>query len=204
MDKFKNKFKIDLQMFNDEGADETEDTTETAEETPPTTEEEEKTFDQEAVNAIVVERLAREKAKFEKEFKAKLEIEKKEAERLAKLSEADREKAIMETAKAEFEAERLSFQREKLELQITKELAEKGLPVSFAKLLVTGDADTSLENIKVFEKDWQVALEKAVTEKLKGTSPTAGATATTESGLGKRLAAIRKESEGSIKENPYF
>lgn len=196
------RHKINLQMFNDEGT----------EETPPTDKKIEgeenkdiKSFNQDDVNEILTKRLAKERVKFEEEFKNKLALEKKESERLAKLSEDDREKEVLRVAKEEFDTERRTFLKEKLELQVTKELAEKGLPISFAKLLVTDAADTSLENIKSFEKDWQTALEKAVVEKLKGTNPkTGGGSLTSESGLGKRLAEQKKLSEPEIKENPYF
>lgn len=202
--------KFNLQLFNDAGthtaddADKKDEGIGDEDKKDEGLKDEEKTFTQEELNQKIKERLAREKANFEKEFQTKLALEKKEAERLAKLSEDDREKEILRIAKEEFETERLSFQREKIELQITKELAEKGLPISFAKLLVTDDADTSLENIKTFEKDWQAALEKAVLEKLKSTSPESGGAAITDTGLGKRLADARKESEVTIKENPYF
>ena len=198
--------KFNLQLFAEEGTEETPPADEQTEGTEQTTEDqEEKIFKQEDVNEIVKKRLTKERAKFEEDFKTKLALEKKEAERLAKLSEDDREKEVLRLAKEELENERLTFQREKLELQVTKELAEKGLPITFAKLLVTKDADTSLENIKLFEKDWQEALEKAVVEKLKGTSPRAGEAVETKSyGLGKRLAEQRNNSSKDKKENPYF
>lgn len=202
------KFKINLQLFGDEGGTPPANEGEEGNGEKGTGEEgagEEKSFTQEELNQKIKERLAREKVKFEEEYKTKLALEKKEAERLAKLGEDEREKEILRTAKEEFETERLTFQREKLELQVTKELAEKGLPITFANLLVTDDADTSLENIKSFEKDWQDALERAVTEKLKGTSPKAGGTIDSEgSGLGKRLAEQRQRSQEVIENNPYF
>lgn len=95
INKLGNKIKLNLQHFASGATDQDEKP-----------EDETKTFNQEDVNDIVAKRLAREKAKFESEYKAKLENEKKEAERLAKLSEAEREKAITDKAKAEFEAER--------------------------------------------------------------------------------------------------
>lgn len=202
--------KFNLQLFNDAGthtaddADKEDEGIDDKDKKYEDTKDEDKTFTQEELNQKIKDRLAREKAKFEEEYKNKLALEKKEAERLAKLGEDEREKEILRIAKEEFETERLTFLREKLELQVTKELAEKGLPITFASLLVTDDADTSLENIKAFEKKWQEALEKAVVEKLKGTSPKVGGDATTSTGLGKRLADIRKESEATVKENPYF
>ena len=204
------QFKFDLQMFNDGAADDGAE--DKSEDTPPEDiadedkAEDKDTFTQDDVDGIIAKRLAREKLKFEKEFNTKLAKEKLEAERLAKLTGDERKEEELRIAREEFELERSTFQQEKLELQITKELAEKGLPVKFAPLLVAQDAEESLANIKSFEKDWQEALEKAVTEKLKGTSPGSGtSTNVAGGGFGKRLADQRKESESATaKDNPYF
>lgn len=157
----------------------------------------EKKFTQSELDTIIKDRLER--------AAKKAEAEKKQAEELAKLGESDRAAKLLEIKEKEFEDERNAFMLEKMELEVTKQMAEKGLPISFAKLLVTSEADSSMENINKFEKDWQAALEKAVTEKLKGTSPREGGTNPSGgSGLGKRLAKQRSESEVTVKENPYF
>ena len=67
---------------------------------------EEKTFTQEEVNKMIEKRLAREKAKAEQE--------RLEAEELAKLSEAERQKKLFEKQVAEFEAERAEWQASRL------------------------------------------------------------------------------------------
>lgn len=197
---------IKLQLFSDSGDGDSvpPNTTdqEPSQDTPPT-QTEDKTFNQDDVNDIVAKRLAREKVKFEEEYKAKLETEKQEAEKLAKLSEAERQKAILDKQQQEFETERAEFQREKIELEVTKQMASKNLPIEFAPLLVTEDADSSFENIKSFEKNWQEALEKAVNEKLKGNTPKAGGSNAEQTGIGARLAESRKTQQ-TIKENPYF
>lgn len=95
-----------------------------------------------------------------------------EAERLAKLSDADRE---AEEKKA-FQTEREQFKREQLETETTKQLALKGLPTDFAKQLTGKDATETLANIAAFEKQYNAALEKGVNDRLKGSSPKAGGT----------------------------
>lgn len=95
-----------------------------------------------------------------------------EAERLAKLSDADRE---AEEKKA-FQTEREQFNREKLETETTKQLALKGLPTDFAKQLTGKDATETLANIAAFEKSYTAAVEKGVNDRLKGSSPKAGGT----------------------------
>lgn len=104
-------------------------------------------------------------------FKAEYDKSAKtEAERLAKMSEAERE---AEEKKA-FQTEREQFKREQLEAETVKQLALKGLPVDFAKQLTGKDAAETLANITAFEKAHLAAVEKTVNERLKGTTPKTG------------------------------
>lgn len=120
-----------------------------------------------------------------------------EAERLAKLSEADRE---AEEKKA-FQTEREQFKREQLETETTKQLALKGLPTDFAKQLTGKDATETLANIAAFEKTYLAALEKGVNDRLKGSSPKAGGT-TAASGAaagGSKTSMMAAISEAQFK-----
>ena len=126
------------------------------------TKQEGKYFSEEEVNAIVEKRLKKEKAKQEKALK--------EAERLSKLSEDERAKAELESERAAFEEERSAYLKEKMLTACEKELVKESLPVEFAKLLVTADADSTSDNIKAFKEKWNKALESAVNERLKANS----------------------------------
>ncbi|OOO66766.1 hypothetical protein BS638_06475 [Clostridium tepidum] len=128
----------------------------------------EKTFTQEELDKIIEKRLAR--------ALKKADEERQEAEKLAKMSEAERQQALFDKEKAKFEEERKQYQREKMELEVIKQMSSKGLPVEFSKYLIADDAETALNNIKTFEVEWQQAIEKAVNEKLKGNTPKAGNT----------------------------
>ena len=123
----------------------------------------EKTFTQQEVDNLIQKRLDR--------ALKKAQEEKEEAEKLAKMSEAERQKALFEKEKAEFEEERKKYQREKLELEVTKQLSSKNLPVEFGTYLLGENAEDSFNRIKQFEVKWQQALEKAVNERLKGNTP---------------------------------
>lgn len=160
--------KFNLQLFAEDNPEETPPTDEKIEDKE---DRETKTFTQEDVNEIISKRLLRDRSKWEEDFKIKLEKEKEQAEELAKLSEKERNKVLLEQERKKFEDERMSFQKEKIELEVTQQLAEKSLPVEFANLLVSDTAETSFENISNFEKKWQDALSKAVDEKIKGTTP---------------------------------
>ena len=128
-----------------------------------------KTFTQEEVDKMIQKRLSRER----KDIEAKIEAERQEAERLAKLSEAERQKAMFEKQVAEFEATKRAFEQEKLLNETSKQLASKNLPIEFAEMLKSEDAESTFENIKIFEAKFNEAVERLVNERLKGNTPKA-------------------------------
>lgn len=124
------------------------------------------TMTQEELDKVIQKRLDR--------ALKKADEEKAEAEKLAKMSAEERAKAEFANEKLKFEEERLLHQREKLELQTVKELATKNLPTEFSKFILSDSADSTMANLKEFEAQWLSALEKAVNERLKGTTPKSG------------------------------
>ena len=111
------------------------------------------------------------KAKWQEEFETKLQQEKSEAEKLAKMSESERLQAEFDKQKAQFESERQQFLKEKLELQTVKELSAMGLPTEFSNYVMADNAETIKANIETFKSHWEQAIEKAVNEKLQGHTP---------------------------------
>ena len=141
--------------------------------------EEIKTYTEEEVQAMLQKETDRKttkaletaKSKWEAEYQAKLETEKSEAEKLAKMSEAERFNAELLKQKESFESERAQFNREKLELQTVKELSAEGLPTTFSSYVLADSAETIKDNIKNFKSMWQAEMEKAVNERLQGKTP---------------------------------
>ena len=131
----------------------------------------EKKLTQEDFDKAISKRLAREKAKWEKEFAVKLEIEKKESEELAKLSEAEKQKKLFEKQVKEFEETKRAFENERLLNETSKQLASKNLPIQFAEMLKGNDAEKTFENIQLFEAKFNEAVEKVVSERLRGNVP---------------------------------
>lgn len=122
----------------------------------------------------VTEALKTAQEKWSKEYAEKLENEKKEAERIAKLSAEEREKAKFDKERKAFEDERAQFERDRLEMQVAKELANEGLDTAFASILMGADADSSMENIKTFKASFNKAVEAAVKARLAGKAPESG------------------------------
>ena len=129
-----------------------------------------KTFTQEEVDKMISKRLQRER----KDIEAKIEAERKEAEELAKLSEAEKQRKLFEKQVKEFEETKRAFENERLLNETSKQLASKNLPIEFAEMLKGNDAESTFENIKAFEIKFNEALEKMVTERLRGNAPKAG------------------------------
>ncbi|REJ22130.1 MAG: hypothetical protein C6W54_15030 [Bacillaceae bacterium] len=103
------------------------------------------------------------RAKWEKEFQEKLEQEKKEAERLAKLSEKERKEEELKKREEELEKRLRELKRKELKADAITVLNEKQLPAQFADFLLA----ENVENINTFKK----AFDEAVAEKVKEALP---------------------------------
>jgi len=114
------------------------------------------------------------KGKWESEYQQKLEQEKSEAARLARLSAEERAKEEFKKEQEKFKLEKGSFERERMELETTKLLAAEKLPVKFAKVLMADTAENTKANVEAFKTAFSAAIEAAVTDRLKGSPPKAG------------------------------
>lgn len=148
-----------------------------------------KTFTQEELDAIVKDRVARETKKIaaekQKAMELELRVELEEAEKLAQMSEAERERAKAEKERKKFEKERKMFEEEMrafnqermLNTTMTT-LSEKNLPVEFASFLRADNAEQIMENIAIFDKYFNETVEKVVLERLRGRVPQTGTSKT--------------------------
>ena len=178
-----NLFDFDLQRFGDDagdsaGADNASDNK------PKADPADDKQDDAQAkIDAAVAARLADEKAKWEKAYQKKAAADKKEAERLAKLSEDERRAAELEARNKELEEKDQEIRRKELKLETVKVLADRSLPVAFADYLIAEDSESTLKRITAFEKEYKKAVEAGVNEKLKGKAPAASGGAGDSAGV---------------------
>lgn len=129
----------------------------------------EKTFTQEELEKIIEKRLAREK----KNLAEKIEAERQEAEKLAKMSERERQQALLDKREKALAEREKALERANLLNETTKQLSSKNLPIEFADYLMADDAENTFNRISEFESKWNAALEIAVNERLKGNAPVA-------------------------------
>lgn len=196
----KGKFPLNLQHFADEGTEQTEQA-EAQEIVTYTQDEFDKALQRES-DRRVTSALKTAQEKWQKEFKEKLEREKSEAEELAKLSATEREKKKLEKERKQLEDERAAFDRDRLELQVVKELTSEGLDAKFSKFLMGKDAETSNANIQAFKEVWASALECAVKERLGGKPPQARTEREQEENpFAKETFNLTKQAE-LLKKNP--
>lgn len=123
----------------------------------------------------------------------KLEAEKNEAARLAQLSEEERQQALIQKEKEEFEAEKAKFRQDQLFVEKGKQLVAEGMPSEFANRIIGDSAEEILADVKALRAEWDKAIEAKVNERL------AGKTKTRVGGTGETLtkADIMKVKDSS-------
>lgn len=112
--------------------------------------------------------------KWQQEFQEKLEQEKKEAERLAKLSEKERKEEELSKREQEIADREAKLRQKELKADAVSDLSDKGLPPEFADFLLAEDAENTLANINNFKKAFDEAVNAKVKEALRQDTPKAG------------------------------
>ena len=129
---------------------------------------EEKTFTQEELDKILNKKFA--------QWQKKTEEAKAEAERKAKLTEAEK----LAEERKEFEAMKKQFEYEKRVNSTSKVLASNNLPVEFADFLVWENEEVTSQRVDLFKDAFNNALEKAITERLRGAAPKVSTSSVTQ------------------------
>lgn len=140
--------------------------------------EEVKTFNQDEVNKMIAERVAREKKNHEKEIEQAIEDTKKEAKRLSELSKEERDSEEHDKLKQELAESKARLARMELESDTIENLKEEDLPIEFKSFLIAENAETTLENINLFKPIFLDAVQAEVEKRLKGRTPKGSSTVT--------------------------
>ena len=132
---------------------------------------EEKTFTQEELDKILSKKFA--------QWQKKTEEAKAEAERKAKLTEAEK----LAEERKEFERMKMQFEYEQRVNSTSKTLASYNLPIEFSDFLVGENEEVTNKRIELFKDAFNSSLEKMVNERLKGNPPKVATS--TKTGLSK-------------------
>lgn len=108
-----------------------------------------------------------------KTWKALTDDKVSEAEKLAKMTKEDKAEYLRQKDREEFEAEKAAFEKEKLLVEVKKELQEQTLPAAFAESLVSiADAEKIKDAISEIKKTWDAEISEAVRAKARQRTPT--------------------------------
>jgi len=147
--------------------------------------------------------------KYKKEL-AGLNKRNSELEKKVKLTEQEKmtEAEKLEAERKELQAEKDSIKRERINLQIIKELASVGLPADFANR-ISGETDDEIEaDVKALNRYLETRAhelsEAEIAKRLKGDSPKGGDTKTklTEAEIEK--LPTREERQKARRDNGYI
>ena len=123
---------------------------------------EEKTFTQAELDKILNKKFA--------QWQKKTEEAKIEAERKAKLTEAEK----LAEERKEFEEMKRQFEYEQRVNSTSKVLASNNLPIEFADFLIAENDEATTQRVDLFKNAFNEALERALTERLRGNVPKVG------------------------------
>lgn len=116
------------------------------------------------------------KSKWEKDLETTIDTKIKEAEKLLKMSEEEKQKHLLAEKEKEIADKEKAIAVRELKLTAIDILIEKKIPVSLVDMLLPADlsAETAKANIDTFEKAFREEVQKAVDERIKSTAPGAG------------------------------
>lgn len=130
-----------------------------------------KTFTQDEVNELIKDRIARERAKFEKTLDTKVEEVIKERQRLSELSDEELANEKLTQKEKELQERENKLRYKEMLADTEQILRDRKLPTSFAEFLVADDNDATLNNIKAFQKAFTEAVKAEVKKELSGKTP---------------------------------
>lgn len=127
----------------------------------------EKQLTQEQVNEIIQKRLAKEKAKWQKDLDTKLAEEK----RLAEMDAEQRKQAEYEKRIKELEEKETALNLERNKMETAKVLKDRGLSETFVDFVIGGDNEATLERINALEKVFKEAVKAEVEKRIPSNDP---------------------------------
>ena len=128
----------------------------------------EKAFTQADIDKAIAEA----KEQWKAGLKEQLDSARSEGEKLAKMTAAERKAEEDRIEREKFEKERAEFERKSIVAEVTRQLADKGLPVAFAEMVAGADAETAKRNIELLGGEWSKAISAAVDERLRASAGT--------------------------------
>ena len=157
-----------LQLFAEEGEDSSNAATDGNQEpAEPKMPEEQPKDEKKYTDAEVDEIISKKYAKWQ----AKQEKEQNEAKKLAKMNADEKKDYQLKKREQELADREQAIARKELTAEAKTMLSERDLPVELVDVVNLTDADSVSESINAIQKSWEAAVQKGVSERLKGGAP---------------------------------
>ena len=111
--------------------------------------------------------LSAERSKWEAEQEAK----ENEAKKLAKMNADEKQKYQLDQREQELADREKAIARKELTAEAKIMLSERGLPVELVSVVDLSNAEAVTESVASIQKTWEDAVQKGVSERMKGSAP---------------------------------
>ena len=111
--------------------------------------------------------LSAERSKWEAEQEAK----ENEAKKLAKMNADEKQKYQLDQREQELANREQAIARKELTAEAKAMLSERGLPVELVAVVDLSNAEAVTESVASIQKTWEDAVQKGVSERMKGSAP---------------------------------
>ena len=136
----------------------------------------ERTFTRADVGKMV----SAEVAKARKAWESEQEAKESEAKKLAKMNADEKKDYQLKQREQELADREAEIARKELTAEAKSMLSERDLPVELVAVVDLASADSVTESINTVQKAWSEAVQKGVSERLKGGAPMKSATQGTD------------------------
>ena len=104
-------------------------------------------------------------------WKSEQEAKENEAKKLAKMNADEKQKYQLDQREQELADREKAIARKELTAEARSMLSERDLPVELVDVVNLTDADSVTESINAIQKSWEAAVQKGVSDRLKGSAP---------------------------------
>lgn len=157
-----------LQLFAEEGEDSFNAATDGNQEpAEPKMPEEQSKDEKKYTDAEVDEIISKKYAKWQ----AKQEKEQNEAKKLAKMNADEKKDYQLKKREQELADREAEIARKELTTEAKAMLSERGLPVELVAVVDLSNAEAVTESVASIQKTWEDAVQKGVSERMKGSAP---------------------------------
>jgi len=104
-------------------------------------------------------------------WKSEQEAKENEAKKLAKMNADEKQKYQLDQREQELASREQAIARKELTAEAKTMLSERGLPIELVGVIDLTSAETVTESVASIQKTWEEAVQKGVSDRMKGSAP---------------------------------